>query len=164
MLAPATDGKRVSKDNASFVSTVLMPTMRKVSARVTSAAPIDCFRRVGMTSGFARASARATIDSDLLHLGATEQSGWPENQHQDQDRECRDVLVFDAEISGPERLYQTDQDTSQHGSRQRADAAKHRRSESFDPGEKTNEEIDHAPVERHHQAGDASERGADHEG
>src|SRR4029079_2634914 len=163
-LAHATDGKRVVKDRASLVSTVFMPTMREVSTSAISAAPIDCLRRVGMTSGFARASARATIGLDLLNLRPTEQTGGPEDEHKYEDCKCRYVLVLDAEIPRPERLYQTDQDTAQHSPRQRADAAKHRCGKSLDAGEKTDEEINHAPVERHHQAGDARERRADHEG
>src|SRR5260221_138130 len=47
---------------------------------------------------------RGPIASDLLDLRLAEQSGRPEDQHQDENREDRDVLVLAREIAGPEDL------------------------------------------------------------
>ena len=55
--------------------------------------------------------------SDLLDLRLAEQPGRPEDQHQDEDGEHRDVLVLAREVAGPEDLDQTDQQTTQHGAR-----------------------------------------------
>ena len=79
-------------------------------------------------------------------------------------REGRHVLVLDREIAGPERLDQADHQAAQHGARDRADAAQHRRGERLDAGEEADEEVDHAVVERGHQAGDRGQRRAHDEG
>ena len=73
-------------------------------------------------------------------------------------------LYCDGEVAGPERLDQAEHEAAQHGARDRADAAQHRRGERLDPGEEADEEVDHAVVERGHQAGDRGQRRAHDEG
>ena len=73
-------------------------------------------------------------------------------------------MYSDREITRPESLDQTDQQAAEHRPRQRADAAQHRRRERLHAGEKADEKVDHAVIERHHHAGDRGERRADDEG
>src|SRR3979490_3567724 len=94
------------------------------------------------TASFRWCCRRGPIGSDLLDLGLAEQSGRPEDQHQDGDAEYRDVLVLAREIAGPEALSQADQQPDQHGAGQRADAAPHCCGEGLDPRTEPDEEID----------------------
>src|ERR1700704_2653260 len=61
--------------------------------------------------------------SDFFDFGPAEQAGRKEDQHDDQDRERGDVLVFDREVGRPQRLDQPDQESAEHSTWQRADAA-----------------------------------------
>src|SRR5262245_11246865 len=62
----------------------------------------------------------AAIGSDLLDLGPPEETFGPENEHDRQDGEGGHVLVFRADVAGPEHLDEPDQQSAQHGARQRA--------------------------------------------
>src|SRR3569833_1554870 len=81
---------------------------------------------------------------DFFDFGPAKQAGRKEDQHYDQDGECSDVLVFDREISRPERLDQTDRKSAQHRARQRADAAENRRGECLDASDETHVKIHQA--------------------
>src|SRR4051812_14116496 len=63
--------------------------------------------------------------SNLLDLGAPENAGGHEDEHDGKDRERRHVLVFDREVGRPERLDEPDDQAAEHGSGERADAAEH---------------------------------------
>ncbi len=102
--------------------------------------------------------------SDFFDFGPAEQAGRKEDQHDDQDRERGDVLVFDREVGRPQRLDQSDGEAAEHCAGQRADAAEDCGGERLDAGDKAHEEIDEAVIEQVHHAGDGGERSADHEG
>ncbi len=86
--------------------------------------------------------------------------GRKEDQHHDQNRERRDILVFDRKIRRPQRLDQADGEPPQHRSRQRTDAAEHGGGERLDAGDKAHVEIDLAVVEQIHHARDRGEGSA----
>src|SRR6185437_1451030 len=65
---------------------------------------------------------------------------------------------------GPEGLDQSDQQSAENRAGQRADAAEYRGGERLYAGEEADEEIDHAVLQRHHQARDRGERRTDDEG
>src|SRR5215210_3704565 len=66
---------------------------------------------------------------NLFDFGPAEDARGHEDQHDSEDREGGYVLVLDREISGPQRLDETDDEPAEHRARQRADAAEHRRRE-----------------------------------
>src|ERR1700687_2155315 len=104
------------------------------------------------------------LPSHFLDFRAAENAGRQEDQHDHQDREGGDVLVFDREIGRPERLDEPDEQAADHRAGQRADAAEHRRRERLHAGDEADVEIDHAVIEQVHDAGDGGERRPDHEG
>ena len=74
------------------------------------------------------------MGSNLLDFRTSKDAGGLEDQHECQDAEGRDVLVGDAEIGRPERLDETDQQTTQDSARQRADATQNGSREGLDAG------------------------------
>src|SRR5690348_13675825 len=105
--------------------------MKKPSAAATNVVSAASFSIEGI---------RPTMSSDLLDLRFAQETGRPEDQHQHQNGEDRDVLVLAREVAGPEHLDQADQQSAQHGARQRADAAQHGGGESLDAGKEADEE------------------------
>src|SRR5947209_7419559 len=69
--------------------------------------------------------------SDLLDLGAPENAGGHEDEHDGKNRERRHVLVFDRKVSRPEGLDEPDDEPAEHGAGERADAAEHGGGESL---------------------------------
>src|SRR5918995_3896232 len=102
----STQPKRKLRASAPSALTVSMPTSGRNRIRATNAARPHSFNAAGQSirSVVAALSVRTrpATASDLLDLGLAEQAGGQEDQHQDQDRERRDVLVLDREITGPE--------------------------------------------------------------
>src|SRR4051794_30397440 len=64
-------------------------------------------------------AAASTAASDLLDLGPAEDAGRHEDEGDGEDREGRDVLVLDREISRPHGLDQPDDKAAQHRARER---------------------------------------------
>src|SRR4029077_15008386 len=142
-----------------------MPTISEKSTSATNAL-ISAFLKMNATPGRRDTCVNSDVDDvtlDFFDFGAAEQAGRKEDQHHDQDRERGDVLVFDGEIGRPEGFDQTDQETAEHRTGQRSDAAENGCGESLDAGDKAHEEIYQAIVEQVHHAGDGGERGTDHE-
>src|SRR5215218_10228482 len=165
----ASSPNRVSNTNSPCgPASVRTPIISENSTSATSAL-IRAFLKMKAAPGAREVSLEAVVaftrgPSDFFDFGQAEQAGRKEDQHYDQDRERRDVLVLDREIGRPERLDQSDCKPAQHRAGQRTDAAEHRRRECLDAGHKTHEEIDQAIIEQVHHAGDGGERRPDHEG
>src|ERR1700729_2908021 len=85
--------------------------------------------------------------SYFLDLGAAQDAGGQKDECDDEDGKCRDVLVLDAEIGGPENLDQADQQAAQYSARQAAYAAEHRGGECLYPSDEADKEIDCAVVQ-----------------
>src|SRR6267154_1876269 len=147
-------------------ASVRMPSISENSTSATSAL-ITAFLKMKAAPGAREACmgeagfALTRSPSDFFDFGPTEQASRKEDQHDDQDRERRHILVFDRKIRRPQRLDQTDGEPPQHRARQRTDAAEHGRGECLDAGDKAHVEIDLAVVEQIHHARDRGEGGAD---
>src|ERR1044072_127417 len=108
-------------------ASVRMPIISENSTSATSAEMQAFFRMKAMPGAREACSdAIAATALDFFDFRPAEQPGRKEDQHDDQNRKRRDVLVFDGEIRGPESLDQPDQQSAEHRARQRADAAQHR--------------------------------------
>src|SRR3977135_4195638 len=120
----SSSGRRVSSSSSlRMFCTVLKPISGRNSAKVMSAvSAASLSARPTSTRGAVDADAGAAI-SDFLHFRPAEQALRQEDQRDREDREGRDVLVVDREIGRPHGLDQADQDSADHGARQRADAA-----------------------------------------
>src|SRR5215831_17719728 len=112
---------------------VRKPTMKTPRAAAT---------RTVRAASFSIAGRRDPFISDLHDLRFAEQARRAEDQHEYEDGEDGDVLVFAGEVAGPEHFDQPDHQPAQHGTRQRADAAEDRGGERFDAGEEADEEVD----------------------
>src|SRR5437868_6575164 len=115
-----------------------MPIISENSTSATSAL-IKAFLRINvMPERRALAGWGMTVatspPSNFFDFRPAQQSGRKEDQHDDQDRERRDVLVLDREIRRPQGFDQADQEAAEHRAGQRTDAAEHRRGESLDAG------------------------------
>src|SRR6478735_1786011 len=73
-----------------------------------------------------RAGALIVLSLDLLDFRPPEDAGRHEDQHDGENREGRDVLVLDREVSRPEDLDQADDEPAEHRAGKGADAAEHR--------------------------------------
>src|SRR5215218_2492214 len=152
----ASSPNRVSNTNSPCgPASVRTPIISENSTSATSAL-IRAFLKMKAAPGAREISLEAVVaftrgPSDFFDFGPAEQAGRKEDQHHDQDRERRNILVLDREISRPQGFDQTDQKSTQHGARKRADAAQHRRGERLDAGDEAHEKI-HQPViqEVHH--------------
>src|SRR5918994_6629204 len=76
----------------------------------------------------------ALIRSDLFDFWPAEDAGRQEDQHDGQDRKGCDILVVDGEIRRPHALDEADEQAAEYGTRDRADAAEHRRREGLHAG------------------------------
>src|SRR5262245_24975084 len=115
-----------------------MPSKGSASTATTPAA-IAASRS---ESRIARESGGVRI-SDFFQRRTAEQAGRFQDQHQDQGAEYRDIAIRAAEISGPQRFDDADQQPAEHRTRKRTDAAEHRRREGFDAGNEAQIEIDY---------------------
>src|ERR1700680_4569087 len=89
-----------------------MPIIRENSTSATNA-EISAFFRMNEIAGARVAGVESganvvTLESDFFDFGPAEQAGRKEDQHDDQDREGGDILVFDGEIRRPHRLDKAD--------------------------------------------------------
>src|SRR6185437_5716212 len=114
-----------------------MPTISENRISATHALMTDFFRMKTMAASRAavcclEAGAATSGPSDFFDFGPAEQAGRHEDQHDNEDREGGDVLVLDRKIGRPEGLDQSDREAAEHGARQRADSAEHRRRECLD--------------------------------
>src|SRR5262249_8641003 len=89
---------------------VRMPTSSEKSPNAISAASAACFSAPAKSRCRVLPSCvtRNPFALDLFYFGTAKNSCRQEDQHDHQDRECRNVLVFDEKIGRPERLNQTD--------------------------------------------------------
>src|SRR5205085_10091680 len=115
------------------------------STRAKAALISARFRMKGMP-GAERAGLRSGADTltraalDFFDFGPAEQAGRKEDEDDDENGKCRDVLVLDREIGRPQRLDQPDRQPAQHRARQRADAAEHRRRKRLDASDEAHVE------------------------
>src|SRR5215217_8049699 len=77
-------------------------------------------------------SASIAVPLNLFDFGPAEDARRHEDQHDGENREGGHILVFNREVSGPQRLDQADDEPAEHGAGQRADAAEHGRREGLD--------------------------------
>src|SRR3989440_5212509 len=111
-------GRRVSSSSSlRMFCTVLKPISGSSSAKAISAVNAASFR-ARTTFGRAAVSGRAvsgaaTAMSHLLHFRPPEQTLRQEDRRDGEDRERRDVLVVDREISRPHGFHQADPDPAQ---------------------------------------------------
>src|SRR5207302_3799375 len=105
-----------------------MTAVRNVSLRIVAA----WFCRA---SGLAAVVCCQDTGLDLLDLGFAEKALRQEDQHCGEHRKRGDVLIFNREVGRPEDLDEADHETTEHGARDRADAAEDGGGECFDAGE-----------------------------
>src|SRR3981081_314313 len=129
-----------------------MPIISENSTSATSAL-IKAFLRMNAMPG-ARLLAgwgmtvATSPPSNFFDFRPAPHAGRTADQHDNQERECRDVLVLDREICRPQGLDQADQKAAEHRAGQRADAAEHRRCKSLDPGDEAHVEIHQAILQQ----------------
>src|SRR3954451_14480992 len=123
--AMKTSVKRVLMVRREPTSTVRRPTSGNVRASATSAVNPASLNMAAKFRPERRVcwDASAVIGSDLLDFRFAEQAGGAEDQNQHQDGEGRHVLVLDRKIGRPEGFDQADQQPTEHGAGQGADAA-----------------------------------------
>src|SRR5215813_13047935 len=104
-----------------------MPTSSEKIPNATRAASAACFSTPAKSRCRVLPSCvtRNPFSLDLLNFGTAENTCRQEDQHNHQDRECGNVLVFDGKISRPERLNQSDQQSADHRPWQRADTSQY---------------------------------------
>src|SRR5262245_57059144 len=159
----ASSGQRVSRTSSLWMFwTVLKPISGRNSPNAISAVTAVSRSARTMSTRATGADASGAI-SHLLHVGPAEDALRQEDHGDGENGEGGDVLVVDGEVRRPQGLDETDEQSAEHGARQRADSAQHRGSERLDPGHEAVGEAHHAVVHEIHGAGDRGERGRDHE-
>src|SRR5262249_56592739 len=97
-------------------------------SEISAVTPASRNARRRRGGGAAGAMASSGI-SHLLHVGPAENALRHEDHHDRQDRKGGNVLVGEGHVFAPQGLDDADQEAAEHGARQRADAAEHRRRE-----------------------------------
>src|SRR5262249_3033918 len=159
----ASSGQRVSRTSSLWMFwTVLKPISGRNRPNAISAV-IAVSRRMRTMSTCAAGNDACGAISHLLHVGPAEDALRQEDHGDGENGEGGDVLVVDREVRRPQRLDETDEQTAEHGARQRSDPAQHSGGERLYPGHEAVGEAHHAVIHEIHGAGDRGERGRDYE-
>src|SRR4051794_17946106 len=127
----SSSGMRVSSSSSlRMFCTVLKPISGRKSAKVISAVRPASFSALPTSTR----GAVATLMSYLLDFGPPQQTLRQEDQRDGEDGKGGDVLVVDREVGRPHGFDQADQQASNHGAGQRADAAENGCGERLDAG------------------------------
>src|SRR5215510_12012085 len=128
----ASNGQRVSRmSSLRMFWTVLKPISG--SNRPNAMRPVIVAWRSARTTSTREANGDASCAiSHLLHVRPAEDALRQEDHGDGEDGEGGDILVVGREIRRPHGLDETDQQATDHGARERADASQHRGGERLD--------------------------------
>src|ERR1700704_5742283 len=153
---------RIAKASA-LATASMSPSLLSISGKANPAAAIAATairRPAGLprrsreaASGLGASSGVAVIRSGPARRCAAENPGRAEHQDENQDREDDDVGPADRDELAAQRLDEPDQDAAEHGARDVADPAEHRRGERPQARRVADDEAGIVVIEAEDQAG-----------
>src|SRR5882757_1540406 len=162
MLRPSA---RIAKASA-LAAASTSPSLRSISGKANAATAIAATAirrpaglrtrsRKATSGGLGASSGVAVIQSGPARRRAAENPGRAEHQDENQDREDDDIGPADREELAAQRLDEPDQDAAEHGARDVADPAEHRRGERPQARRVADDEAGIVVIETEDQAGGA---------